>query len=619
MDFLYPSLNHRALHDGSKKQQFAQMGHRLWVGLITWGILIVLSACDDQNDLSQCRSDSDCREGYTCDLEIYIGECIRRTEVKVCGGVYCIASSERCIDNTCIPIESAGGESAGSELGGDMTTLPLRELRLTLDPISEAERTTPHQVFEISGQLLTEDGTVPQRVELRLTIVARTSHTELPNELPSEGLALDLDADGRFSHSISLGLGVYEVYLTAIDRGDHDGQVLALAEQHLIIDDFVEVRAGGLYLNNASYRYMGLSIPRLIPWLSSLDDETRLSSLSALMGSLERTGVKVLRVFVGITQGDVRLINDDFTLNLNGLHLLDLIVTEAGKAGMKLVLVLADGAREIDNLDLFVRAGGVINPREDDQNRVFETGLAREALLSWFESIITHRNLLTHELLSDDPTILAWELLHLPRWDFSETLSTVVLEEFLRSAINTVSTVAPHQLIFTGEVGLDYNPSAYQSYAMTLSQGGIPYLLNGQRGGSWSSMRTWSRPPSGAPLLVGGFSLDGDFLDFHLSTLTWNQLGQAWLRGHALANLSAARPLTIHLARVNRSFLGDDLAQQTLIAWAQEGLGQGLYGLIIGDISLSERNDAEPSEHVWGLEEPVTQSWIEAARSRFVP
>ena len=131
-------------------------------------------------------------------------------------------------------------------------------------------------------------------------------------------------------------------------------------------------------------------------------------------------------------------------------------------------------------------------------------------------------------------------------------------------------------------------------------------------------MRLWSRGVPSSSSLVNGFSLDGDYLRFGDSDLSWLQLGQAWVRGHALANIVAGRPLALHLMRVNHERLGLELAEQTLMVWAQEAFSQGLTGLVVGDFLLDDTDQILLPPYAWRLNDPMTQSMIDELSLRFI-
>lgn len=93
---------------------------RILKGMINTGILMSLSSlitlvgCEEPKS---CESDADCREGYRCDLKVYVGECVEVVRVVRCGDQLCQAP-EVCIrDEVCVVVErndmNPGGMSGG--------------------------------------------------------------------------------------------------------------------------------------------------------------------------------------------------------------------------------------------------------------------------------------------------------------------------------------------------------------------------------------------------------------------------------------------------------------------------------------------------------------------------
>ena len=70
--------------------------------------LIILSfiACEEPRP---CSSDDDCREGFRCDLKVYVGECVEVVAVVRCGDQLC-AAPEVCVRGEVCAIPEGGGE-----------------------------------------------------------------------------------------------------------------------------------------------------------------------------------------------------------------------------------------------------------------------------------------------------------------------------------------------------------------------------------------------------------------------------------------------------------------------------------------------------------------------------
>ena len=590
--------------------------------------IVVIVSCDDQPRIAQCESDDDCRQGYKCDLETYVGECVQRREVIGCGDQYCSATEERCVQNTCILLT----EDIGVEIDAEVITTEDAEVVTTEDAevvtteewlieamlLPNTSFIVPDTAVELSGTVQTGNRDVPQNVDIHLSIISTLDSIDSPNDPLILETNLELSSEGIYSTEFNFVTpGIYSVELSIKERRTNDQTIDHYHQLWTVrVDDFVDVQGGHLSIVNADYKYFGVSLPDLIPWLNSLSEETRMSALQNLWRDLKSRQVNVARIFVGWTQDPLQLRTDSGEIDPQKISLLEQAVYQAGLNGIKLILVLADGRRELDSLDAYLQAIAIMNPTAADQNTVFTQDHARASLLSWSQIMLTHQNSLNQLSFSEDPAILGWELLHLPRWDLPSPLSRDLLERFLIESQELLSEHASKHLIFTGEVGLDYNPTPYQSFTQTLNTLMLSSLLNGTLGGSWSTLRDWSAQALAPPNIVNGIALDGEAL--YLNTLTqsssWLSAGQAWIRGHALANVSTNRPLVIHLARADRAILGDEAAQMVLTQWTQEALSQGLKGIVIGDFYLSEQ--IQPS-NAWLLNTPEASVLIDQLISRF--
>ena len=115
----------------------------------------------------------------------------------------------------------------------------------------------------------------------------------------------------------------------------------------------------------------------------------------------------------------------------------------------------------------------------------------------------------------------------------------------------------------------------------------LSILLDGSQGGAWSSIRMQTIGNMTSRNIVSGLCLDSNSLRLNRlsQSLDWLSFGQAWLRGHALANIPSYRPLVIHLSRIDRNALGPDAAN-VWRQWIHEALSQGYSGITIGDFYL---------------------------------
>lgn len=63
---------------------------RVWKIIYLLSVILILFACDDESQITRCTNNDDCRDGYSCDLEVYVGECVLRRQVQACGSAYCV-------------------------------------------------------------------------------------------------------------------------------------------------------------------------------------------------------------------------------------------------------------------------------------------------------------------------------------------------------------------------------------------------------------------------------------------------------------------------------------------------------------------------------------------------
>ena len=114
-----------------------QITSRIQIKTFLVSILLAIFAGVSCEEPEPCRSDADCREGYRCDLQVYVGECIKAVRVVRCGEFLCQApevciNGERCEEverrdqglngGIEIPLggQSLGGMSGGDDIGSGM-------------------------------------------------------------------------------------------------------------------------------------------------------------------------------------------------------------------------------------------------------------------------------------------------------------------------------------------------------------------------------------------------------------------------------------------------------------------------------------------------------------------
>jgi hypothetical protein len=602
----------------------------LWIPILT-ALLTLNWGCEEGAHVRECTSDADCRSGYSCDLLIFVGECVQQLKYIPCGEDQCFVPDEMCVDQRCVDsmmsvdtggvliggdpmnggeagtgglggdsdgpaggdpiggemIDPSGGEMvdpSGGEMGAGMNTPsggsdspggeaiggdvpPQFEISIDVQSPAPGALLPIGRSVSLSGVLSLSDDRSPQNISLEL-ITIRPGDT-----VASPPLELPVTQEGRFEIELDLVAGAHACVLSASYQG-----VEAYVSHVIRLDDFVSVQGVQLSWASAPYRYFGINLPNLIPWLYQLSEEDRRDVLRGLLSDWRSSGVSVLRLFVGSTEGDWAILSAPQELNEELLAILDLIIEEAGYSNFKLILTLGDAHGERGGWRSYLRWAEILSPRLEDDALFYQVGPSRSIFIDFIQLLPARVNSITQIAYRDEPTILGWELLHVPHWDHLEGLSTEITS-FLNQATSSLSQTAPHQLIWTGEVGRDRNITPYQPYGDQLRDYQADGLLSGAFGGAWSRHLTQLSST------LSGFTLDTSALGIDPLD-RWSTFGQIWIRAHGIANVSAQRPLTLNLVRVDQAETMAQDIDQPLSFWLNESRSQGLSGVILGDYIL---------------------------------
>jgi len=601
----------------------------------------LLWACDDE-EASRCQQDSDCREGYRCDQTLYVGECVQQQEVISCGEGFCFYPQERCLEERCVPAGGSsgaggvplggltqagttagaqagerplggvlqGGLNAGAQgaveagiavtAGGEAGVEPQAELSVTwLSP--EERALLPLEPTSYVTGLVTYNGEPVTAAQSVSVSISWLSALEGPSS--AEPISVSVADGGRFEAELSLPRGAITLVAELSAFG-----LNAQAYRQLTRDDFVRPQGGSLQWGGQPYRALGVDLPRLLPWLSELPTSGRAEALQALWSELRGLKVRYLRTFVGWTRGAWATLSGPQAFQAEGIELLDELVESATVGGVKLIFVLADPAGAHVGLADYVRWSGVMNPMPEDEARVYRVGQTREALLNAMSLFPARQNQRSGRFYRDEPAILGWELLNAPRWLDLSAEDQGQVTGFLTEASELMREAAPQQLLWTGEIGFDRNPSPYGPAAQQLASLSAGGLLTGLFGGWWVEHRqSLSATMSGVALDVRASGVP--------SSAQWSAFGSAWLRGHALAGLSAGHPLSVSYARLVRRGVGASAQLAVLNAWSAEALSQGYALFTVSELALPE--EARSGDELWELGAPDTRELLESLGERW--
>ncbi|KAI9140437.1 glycoside hydrolase superfamily [Paraphysoderma sedebokerense] len=181
--------------------------------------------------------------------------------------------------------------------------------------------------------------------------------------------------------------------------------------------NWVAVQDGHLKLNNCNFYFHGANV-YFLPYKNQRD-------VIEGLDTAQRNGINVVRTWAFMdtahenvqfqwfdaSKGDT-VINDEINqkYSLKGLSQLDMVIAEAKKRDIKLILPLVNNWHEFGGMDIYNDwFGGTYH---DD----FYTGTKqREAFKKYIRAVVGRTNTVTGVPYKDEPTIMAWELANEPR------------------------------------------------------------------------------------------------------------------------------------------------------------------------------------------------------------
>ena len=607
----------------------AQLG-LLLISLICLVFPLMSIGCDDDEPV-RCEQDSDCREGYRCDLKIYVGECIQQQDVITCGSTLCFYPQERCVQERCVEASEVldmepplaglsggadGGVSAGQgsggtgggeageagEAGAQGASEPPLELTIEWQTPAEGSLVSLSDTYTVSG-VVRYGGALITAAQAVSVSISWLSALEGPSS--GEPILASVGDQGQFEVALSLPAGV----VTLIGEVNAFG-LSAQALRQVTLDDFVTAQGAQLIWANQPYRALGVDLPQLLPWLAGRPASEAVEALEELWSLLRQQGVRYVRTFVGWTRGPGATLTGAQSFDPAGVARLDQLIESATKGGVKLILVLADPSRELVGYEDYLRWSGVMSPEEEDEPQVYRVGQARSLLLGAMSLFPARQNSLTGRFYRDEPAILGWELLNRPSWAELTPSDRQQVSGFLVEATALIESGAPQQLQWTGELGFDSNPTPYGVHATQLEELSAGGLLSGLLGGRWADhLRELSAD-------VAGLALDVQ-RSFIVSPAQWPAFGSAWLRGHAQANFATQppKPLSVNYARLTRTGVDPVTQRSVMSAWSAEALSQGYSLFTISEFTLP--GEERSGDELWALDEEASDALFEALRAHW--
>jgi mannan endo-1,4-beta-mannosidase len=178
-------------------------------------------------------------------------------------------------------------------------------------------------------------------------------------------------------------------------------------------DDLVEPGAGALVAGDGELLPHGINSYPLLQHVGNGD----LEAVRDILGQAGSLGRRFLRTNAFMDGGDnpARIRDADGTIREEGLAALDLVVAEAGEAGVRLLLLLTNNWEDFGGAQAVVDA---VAPGEGlPKDAFWSEPRALEAQLEYVRTITGRVNTVTGRAYAADPSILGWELANEARCD----------------------------------------------------------------------------------------------------------------------------------------------------------------------------------------------------------
>ncbi len=279
-------------------------------------------------------------------------------------------------------------------------------------------------------------------------------------------------------------------------------------------------------VGSSAFHLQEESVREALGWEGSRDTVRRTFETAA------RNGVRALRVaafneraaYEGTVQSAPGVLREE------ALVALDRVIAQAHARDVLLVMVLSNYWDDYGGLPMYLRWFGL---RTDYEHRALamRDPRVRAALAGYARAIVSRRNTVTGRLYSEEPTILAWELMNEPRGtnlgDRGRTFA-----DFLHTLAVAVKSAGARQLVISGDEGYDADPRGYDARFWSRMD---DRLVNPARGESFR-------------LIVQDPAIDAATLHWYPDHWTVpaamaREGGERWLREHVAIADAADKPL----------------------------------------------------------------------------
>jgi mannan endo-1,4-beta-mannosidase len=201
------------------------------------------------------------------------------------------------------------------------------------------------------------------------------------------------------------------------------------------------------------------------------------SELDVMMRAHANEGINVMRIFAHSNFDSVpdAMMPTFGQYNEESIRRLDLVIEAARKYDIKLILVLGNYWPYTGGIQAWVdKAMGY----GKSLNLFYTDETLKNHYKDWVRHVVTRRNSMSGLAYSDDPTIMAWELLNEPRLQTGTPPEKIICDWVWDMAAFIKSLDANH-LVCTGEEGFLADPNATEPHAwINNGHDGIDFRCN---------------------------------------------------------------------------------------------------------------------------------------------
>lgn len=250
-------------------------------------------------------------------------------------------------------------------------------------------------------------------------------------------------------------------------------------------EQFVQVENGEFVLNGSPFYFAGTNAYYL-PNYQKLEP----AMVDRAFDLFEETGIRVVRMWAFYDGYDCGYSQHDDTENViqtapgefneDALKDLDRVIAKGKEHGIRFILPLINYWDELGGICQYNTWAGAAEP-----GRNMEFFLQNENTQKWYKdyiaTILNRVNTVTGTAYKDEPAIMSWQIINEGR---NSGADPAILRDWYREMAQYIKSIAPRQLVGTGEEGFDeYTPSAYSvneysnTYVLRANEG-TSYIFN---------------------------------------------------------------------------------------------------------------------------------------------